>query len=259
METVPLVRMEGMSKAFERVRALEEVDLHVDRREILGLVGDNGAGKSTLIKILSGVHPADKGEIYFEGKRVHIADPMQARELGIETIYQDLALVDDLKIYRNIFLAREFKKRYLGIVRLLDEGKMKSEAEGVLKRLGIEIASTDDTVRTLSGGQKQCVALARSVYFDAKLLVMDEPTAALGVAESTLVLDMMRNLKEHGKSVIVITHNLAHIFSVCDRIMVLQHGRKVGERYTRDTSVDEITDMIIGRGQYASNSPKSAA
>jgi len=246
----PIVNLVGISKSFGPVRAVQDVDFHVGQSEIVGLVGDNGAGKSTLIKILSGVHQADKGEIYYEGEKVVISSPIEARNMGIETIYQDLALVEDLPIYRNIFLARELKNRYLGFLKLLDDKKMQVEAEKTLETLHIDCGEVDQTVRHLSGGQRQCVSLARSIYYDAKLLAMDEPTAALGVAESTEVLNLIRNLKEQGRSVIVVTHNLNHIFSVCDRISVLRRGKMVGSRYTKETTTDEITDMILGRGRF---------
>jgi len=244
----PIVKLVGISKSFGPVKALQDVDFHADHGEIVGLVGDNGAGKSTLIKILSGVHPADKGETYFEGKKVVLSSPIDARNLGIETIYQDLALVEDLPIYRNIFLARELTNRHLGFLRLLDDKKMQAEAVKTLGTLHIDCGTVEQTVRHLSGGQRQCVSLARSIYYNARLLAMDEPTAALGVAESTEVLNLIKHLKEQGRSVIVVTHNLNHIFSVCDRISVLRKGKMVGSRYTKDTTINEITDMILGRG-----------
>jgi simple sugar transport system ATP-binding protein len=248
MEDTALVKMAGITKTFGPVVALEDVDFHVDHQEIVGLVGDNGAGKSTLIKILAGVHRADKGHIYMDGSKVSFSSPMDARENGIETIYQDLALVEDLRIYRNIFLAREIVKSYLGI-KLLDDKKMAQESVRALQGLSIAIpGSVRQPVRTLSGGQRQCVAVARSIYFDARVFAMDEPTAALGVAESREVLELIKDLKNRGKSCIVITHNLHHIFSVCDRITVLCKGKVVGDYTTKDTTMDEVEDAILGKG-----------
>jgi len=246
MSNARLLEMVGITKSFGPVTALQNANFHADHKEIVGLVGDNGAGKSTLIKILSGVHRPDKGDIFLEGTRVHFSSPNDSRAMGIETIYQDLALVEDLRIYRNLFLAREITKSYLGM-RLLDDKKMRKESERAMEGLRIPIGSVNQVVRTLSGGQRQCVAVARSIYFDSKLFAMDEPTAALGVAESHEVLDLIKDLKKRGKSCIVITHNLHHIFSVCDRITVLRKGQVVGDYVTKDTSVEEVEGVILGK------------
>jgi len=246
----PLVKMESICKFFGPVRALDKVDFYVGRSEIVGLVGDNGAGKSTLVKVLSGIYPPDEGRIYLEGRRVEFSSPSQARMLGIETIYQDLALVEDLPIYRNIFLGKEPLKRF-GIFSILDERKMKEESEKVLKLLKINIRSVDVPVKYLSGGQRQSVAIARAVYYRAKLLLMDEPTTALGAAEVESVLELIRNVKKEGRSIVIISHNLPMILSVCDRVTVLRKGKVVGNKYTKDLTIEELTDMIIGRGKYA--------
>jgi len=246
----PLVKMESICKFFGPVKALDKVDFYVGRSEIVGLVGDNGAGKSTLVKVLSGIYPPDEGRIYLEGRRVEFSSPSQARMLGIETIYQDLALVEDLPIYRNIFLGKEPLKRF-GIFSILDERKMKEESEKVLKLLKINIRSVDVPVKYLSGGQRQSVAIARAVYYRAKLLLMDEPTTALGAAEVESVLELIRNVKKEGRSIVIISHNLPMILSVCDRVTVLRKGKVVGNKYTKDLTIEELTDMIIGRGKYA--------
>jgi len=246
----PLVKMESICKFFGPVKALDKVDFYVGRSEIVGLVGDNGAGKSTLVKVLSGIYPPDEGRIYLEGRRVEFSSPSQARMLGIETIYQDLALVEDLPIYRNIFLGKEPLKRF-GIFSILDERKMKEESEKVLKLLKINIRSVDVPVKYLSGGQRQSVAIARAVYYRAKLLLMDEPTTQLGAAEVESVLELIRNVKKEGRSIVIISHNLPMILSVCDRVTVLRKGKVVGNKYTKDLTIEEVTDMIIGRGKYA--------
>jgi len=242
----PLVRMVGISKSFGPVEALQDVDFEVYPNEIVGLVGDNGAGKTTLIKILCGVYQPDKGEIYFQERRVKFKSPREARDLGIEVSHQDLALVDQLNVYRNIFLGSEETKRHLGIVRLLDEKKMANETDKLMDALKVRIPSVNSVVGTLSGGMKQAVAISRCVYFKAKLVILDEPTAALGVSEAEATLELIRRMKETA-SVVVITHNLQHIFSVVDRIVVLRHGRIAGNRPRKDTTQDEIYAMILAR------------
>jgi simple sugar transport system ATP-binding protein len=244
-EKQPIVKMEGISKNFGAVKALEGVTITLQRGEVLGIVGDNGAGKSTLIKILSGVYQPDKGEIYFDGNKVTFNSPIDARRMGIETIYQDLALVDDLNIYHNIFLAKERFLNATPVVRFLDNKKMKTSAEGFLKDLDVDIPEIDAKARVLSGGQRQAIAIARSVYFSAKLLIMDEPTAALGVVETKRVLDLIENLKKRRDvGIIIIAHNLAHVLLVADRILVLSRGHVIAERHAKETSIDDVTEII---------------
>ena len=239
------VRMEGISKSFGAVKALEDVTITVHRGEVLGIVGDNGAGKSTLIKILSGVYQPDKGEIYFEGNKVRFNSPIQARSMGIETIYQDLALVDDLSVYHNIFLAKEQFLNATPLIRFLDNKKMGKSAGHFLKDLKVDVPEIDAKARVLSGGQRQAIAIARSVFFSAKVLIMDEPTAALGVVETKRVLDLIEELKKRGDvSIIIIAHNLAHVIAVVDRIVILTRGRVLAERKTKETSVDDLTEII---------------
>jgi len=240
-----VVKMEGISKNFGAVKALDNVTITLRRGEVLGIVGDNGAGKSTLIKILSGVYQPDKGEIYFEGNKTRFNSPIEARRMGIETIYQDLALIDDLSVYHNIFLAKEQFVNTTPVVRFLDNKKMGESAAKFLKDLKVDIPKIDEKARVLSGGQRQAIAIARSVYFSAKVLIMDEPTAALGVVETKRVLDLIENLKKRGDvSIIIIAHNLAHVLAVVDRIIILTRGRIIAERKTKETSVDDLTEII---------------
>lgn len=251
----PLLSVKNMVKRFGGLTAVNRVSLDLYPGEVVGLVGDNGAGKSTLIKMISGVYHADEGEIYFENRRVYITRPSEARDMGIETIYQDLALAGNLNIGANIFLGREVKKSYLGgLIRTLDDGYMLNEAEKILDRLEIEIPSLVQKIDTLSGGQRQAVAIARAMYWNAKLMIMDEPTNNLGVVEQRKVLDLIRTLREQGVPVIVISHTMRDIFAASDRIVVLHRGRKVAEKRTADTSSEEIVQYIVGaRDDYAAN------
>lgn len=243
----PLVRMEKISKSFGPVQALCQVDLTLHQREILGLVGDNGAGKSTLMKVLTGVYQPDEGEIYFNGQRMRFNSPHDSRHAGIEMVYQDLALAGNLHIAGNIFLGRELTQKYLGgLVRFLDHKGMAREAARLLERLKIEIQSVDLKVETLSGGQRQAVAVGRSMGFNARVVIMDEPTAALAVREVAKVLELIKSLKEHDVSVILISHRMPDVFEVSDRIMVLRQGRKVGDLVRLQTTMDEVVALITG-------------
>ncbi len=240
-----LLDVVNISKSFGTIMALDRVNFSVRRQEVVGLLGDNGAGKSTLVKTISGFHRPDEGEIYVEGRRAIISSPADSRKLGIETIYQDLALVDDLSVYRNIFLARELRRKYFGFLKLLDDHRMRKDAGEGLKELRIGMSSVEHPVRDLSGGQRQTVAIARAVMNDAKLFLMDEPTAALGVAESRQVLDIIRDLKQKGKSIVVIAHNTRHIIAVCDRLVILRRGRVVAGMPAKGLSVVDIENMIV--------------
>ena len=235
-----LVEMKNISKSFGKVQALKNVNFHVGYNEIVGLLGDNGAGKSTLIKTLVGYHQPDDGEIYFEGKKVEFKSPKDSREIGIETVYQDLALVNLMPIWRNFFLGRELKKKN----GLLDVRKMKNIAIKFLKEVGITIRSPDDTVAFLSGGERQAVAIARSIYFGAKLLILDEPTAALSVGETKMVLEHIKNAKKRGLSVIFITHNIYHVYDVADRLVILEKGEKIGDYKKEDVTPEKVMDII---------------
>jgi simple sugar transport system ATP-binding protein len=233
--------MVGIDKYFGKVCALREIDFQVNRNEIVGLVGDNGAGKSTLIKILSGFHPADRGEIYFQGKRVNIANPRQAKELGIETVYQEQALSPHVSIARNVFMGRE-PTRFLGF---MDRRKMDHDSMDTISKLGLRIKDPEAMVEALSGGQRQGVAIARVLYFEAKLVILDEPTIALSVKESKQVLDFMQQLKRQGISVIFITHNIFHAYQAADRFFILSHGEMLTDVKKEDTTIDHLIDLIV--------------
>jgi ABC-type sugar transport system ATPase subunit len=295
----PLLRAINLTKRFGGLVAVDNVSFDVRLGEVIGLVGDNGAGKSTFIKMISGVYQPDGGEIYFDGKKVSFIDPRDARDLGIETIYQDLALAENLDVGSNIFLGREMKKRFISeklsqiifsivfalplgallawlglqfykipglalglvfglafgavlgwlfgcITQLVDRRTMGGESAKALKRLDIEIPSLTQQVRNLSGGQRQSVAIARSIYWNAKVMIMDEPTAALGVSEQRKVLTLVRTLASQGVPVIIISHNMQDIFAVADRIIILRRGKKVGEQVAAETTPDKVVSLMVG-------------
>ncbi len=241
-----LLEVRDITKRFGGLVAVNRVNMKVFPGEVVGILGDNGAGKSTLIKVISGVYHADTGEIYFSSQRVKINNPMEALRIGIETIYQDLALAENLNVYSNIFLGREKLKKYLGLIDVLDHDYMLHEAKKVLNRLDIEIPSLKNKIINLSGGQRQAVAISRSIYWDAKLLIMDEPTAALGVVEQEKVLNLVRTLSSQGVSVIVISHQMRDVFSVASRLIVMRRGKKIAERITSKTTHEEIVGLIVG-------------
>jgi len=239
-----ILQAEHVSKRFGAVTALVDVSMQLQRGEVLGLVGDNGAGKSTLIKILCGFHQPDSGTLYYQGQPIRFSSPLDARAHGIQTVYQDLALVNDLSVFHNMFLGREAKKRVLGVP-LLDNNKMRRQTRTYLDSLGIRIPSVDSTVAMLSGGQRQSIAVARSIYSSPTVLIMDEPLAALGVRESKLVLNLVQELKSRGDvSIIIIAHNYAQIFEISDRINFLSGGRIVYDKRTKDTTVNELIDLV---------------
>jgi ABC-type sugar transport system ATPase subunit len=242
-----LLQAVNLTKRFGGLTAVDHASLDVNTGEVIGLVGDNGAGKSTLIKMIAGVYQPDEGEIIFNGKKVALSSPREARNLGIETIYQDLALAENLDVGSNIFLGREIRRPYLGgLVHTLNRPKMRSESAGILSRLDIPIASLTQQIRNLSGGQRQAVAIARTIYWNAKLIIMDEPTAALGVAEQRKVLKLVRTLSEQGVPVIIISHNMQDVFAVSDRIIVMRRGKKVGELIAKKTTPDEVVSLMVG-------------
>ncbi len=241
-----LLEVRGITKRFGGLTAVKDVSMGVNAGEVVGLVGDNGAGKSTLIKVISGVYPADEGKIYFQGREVHIGSPMDALAMGIETIYQDLALAENLDTSANIFLGREKMKKVLGFLSVLDHEYMRSESRKVLEKLDIRIPSLRNRIRALSGGQRQAVAISRSIYWDAKFLIMDEPTAALGVAEQKKVIDTIKRLKSHGIGIIVISHQMHDVFQVSDRLVIMRRGEKVADLVTRETNPDEVVGLIVG-------------
>jgi simple sugar transport system ATP-binding protein len=247
-----ILEMSNISKSFGAVTAIVDVSLKLRKGEVLALVGDNGAGKSTLIKMMSGFHQPDTGKISANGKEVHFTSPRDARAQGIETVYQDLALIGDLSIYHNMFLGREKRKRVLGL-NLLDNKTMRELSRTYLDTLGISIPNVNSTVDLLSGGQRQCVAVARSIYSSPTILVLDEPLAALGVRESAHVLGLIQNLRRQREvSVVLIVHNYNQIFEVCDRINFLHAGEIVFDASTLETSEEELIRIVkSGLGKNA--------
>jgi D-xylose transport system ATP-binding protein len=240
-EPAPILQIKGVEKRFGAVEALRGVDFEVKSGEVVALVGDNGAGKSTLIKVITGIHQADAGEIIFMGQPVTIRGPRDAARLGISTVYQDLALADNLDVVNNLFLGRE---ETIGPV--LNEELMEKRSLEVLKDLSVTIPHVRTAVASLSGGQRQSVAVARSVLWDARVVLLDEPTAALGVAQTRLVLDLIRRLREQGLGVVVISHNLADVFEVADRITVLRLGRRVSDFLVKEASREQVVAAITG-------------
>jgi len=237
-----LVYMKGIDKWFGHVHALDNVDFSVYNNEIVALVGDNGAGKSTLIKILSGVFAPDKGDIYFNDKLTTLHNPREARNLGIGTVYQDLALVDCLDVSTNLFLGKEPVRSGFFIHR----EKMETETKKILDRLKVKVKSPRITAGFLSGGQRQAIAIGRVILEDSKIFILDEPTAALGVRETGEVISLIRDLKASGHTIVIISHQLEEVFSLVDRIFVLRQGKKVGDRLISKTTKEEIIGMITG-------------
>ena len=238
----PLLELNKISKRFGGVQALTDVDFSAERHQVTALVGDNGAGKSTLVKIISGIVAADSGTYRFEDRIVRVDSPQAAAALGIATIYQDLALSDNLDVVANLFLGRE----EVGGVGLLDETDMEQQATKVLTRLAVRIPSVRTQVASLSGGQRQSVAIARSMLGEPTMVVLDEPTAALGVAQTAQVLDLIRRLREQGLAVVVISHNLADVFAIADVIVVLWLGRQVAVLDAKKTNSEEVVAAITG-------------
>jgi len=241
-----LLEVRNLSKHFGAVRALDNVSMQVAPGEVVALAGDNGAGKTTLIKAISGVYPPSSGEIILGGRAVTFDSPQHARDSGIETIYQDLALADNLSIGANIFLGREPMTKMFGFLPVLDRKKMAEAARATMAKLDFHVSRLDAPVSNFSGGQRQAVAIGRAVYWDARVLIMDEPTAALGVPEQRKVIELIHNLKAQGRGVIFISHNLQDIFAVSDRIVVLRRGVMAGERRIRETTHDEVVKLMIG-------------
>ena len=242
----PLLQMDGIVKRFGGVLALDGVSLSVERGSVVGLVGDNGAGKSTLIKVISGAHPPDGGVVRFDGAPVRIASPRFAKDIGIETVYQDLALVDTLDAAGNIFLGREIVRWGAGPLKVLNKRRMQRAARDLLGQLGLELPSSGTEVGMLSGGQRQSVAISRALYTRPKLVILDEPTSALAVTEARKVLALPRTLAAQGVSVIIISHTLQDVLDVTDRIVVLRKGRKVADLATSETSLEDLVTFIVG-------------
>jgi D-xylose transport system ATP-binding protein len=243
----PMLALRGVSKRFGAVQALEGVDLEIHAGEVIGLVGDNGAGKSTLVKIISGIYSPDEGELYADGVRVAIRGPVDATQLGIATVYQDLALADNLDVVANLFLGSEDLSHGPGRVTWqLDETGMEHRSHELLEQFAVTIPNVRSEVATLSGGQRQQVAVARALLGEPKIVLLDEPTAALGVAQTAQVLALIKRLRERGLGVMVISHNLADVFEVADRIVVLRLGRPAGSFRVDEATQDEVVAAITG-------------
>jgi simple sugar transport system ATP-binding protein len=244
MATAPdVLRAEHISRRFGPVTALRDVSIHLAKGEILGLLGDNGAGKSTLIKILTGFLQPSSGEIYVNGEQVRLRSVTHARSLGIETVYQDLALVNDMTVYHNMFLNRE---KTFSPLPLLNNSRMRKEAREQLDRIGVKIPSVNAEVRWLSGGQRQAIAIARAVSGNAKILLLDEPLAAMGAKEGRLILELISNLKQMGDiSIIMIAHNYAQVLEICDRVNMLQHGVITLDKQVKETSLTELNELVM--------------
>ena len=241
----PLLRLAGIAKRYGAVEALRGVDLHVDAGEVLAICGDNGAGKSSLIRVASGAHDPDEGTIEIDGSAMRFGSPQGALEAGVATIYQDLALAQRQPIWQNIFIGAELTRAPLPGVRILDKKRMREDSRRYLARLNIAIDDTDRAVETLSGGQRQAVAIARALRWNARLVIMDEPTAALGVAESRQVLDLIRELARGGTTVILVSHNMAEVVDVASRVAVLKSGRKIADRTTTGLSGDDLAHLVM--------------
>lgn len=237
----PLVELKNISLSFGGVRAVDNVSLDLYPGEVVGLLGHNGAGKSTLIKILAGAYQMDEGEIWIEGNKVNIQSPRDARRHNIETIYQTLALADNLDAPSNLFLGRELTNRF----GLVDDAKMEAETRKIMARLNPNFKKISEPVSALSGGQRQSVAIARAVYFNAKILIMDEPTAALGVHESKMVADLIKELKAQGLGIFLISHDTREMLDLCDRVSVMKNGTMIGTEKVGDVTEDDILSMII--------------
>lgn len=248
--TAPLVEMKNVSIAFGGVRAVDDVSISLQAGEVVGLLGHNGAGKSTLIKMLSGAYKMDSGEIWIEGERATIASPRDSRDYNIETIYQTLALADNLDAASNLFLGRELTTPF-GFV---DDSRMEAETRKIMARLNPNFRKLKEPVSALSGGQRQSVAIARAVYFNAKILIMDEPTAALGVHETAMVAELIGELKKQGLGIFLISHDTREMMDLCDRVAVMKNGQLVGTERVEDVTEDDILSMII-----LGKNPKAAA
>jgi len=244
-----LIRLDKVIKRFGAVEALRGVDLTIESGEVIGLVGDNGAGKSTLFKILAGVHTPDEGEMRFEDSPVRFSNPIDARKVGIEIVYQDLALCNNLNAALNIFLGRELV-RGLGPIRFLDEGAMRRKAQTLIKQLEVNV-NVNEPVRSMSGGQRQAVAIARALLGNAKVILLDEPTAAISITAVEQVLKLINQLKAQGHTVVIVSHRMSDIFEVCDRVVVMRHGQNVASKAIRDTTREEVTGLITGAIAYA--------
>lgn len=243
------LRVANLRKSFGSITALSDVTMHLRTGEVLGVIGDNGAGKSTLIKTISGYHRPDAGNFLIDGREVRLRSVSHAQRLGIKTVYQDLALANDLTVFHNMFLNDESVRRPFPF---LNNRKMKRQARQYLADMGVDIPSVDTTVARLSGGQRQAIAVARAVYSNAKILLLDEPLAAMGAKEGAMIMDLVQRIRSQSTvSIILIAHNYAHIFDLCDRINILQHGEITYDKLASETSVDEITEIMVSEYREA--------
>ncbi|MEU0872056.1 ATP-binding cassette domain-containing protein [Nocardia brasiliensis] len=246
--TKPMLEAHGLTKSFDSVRALDGVSLTIPEGEVTALVGDNGAGKSTLVRCLTGVHPPDTGEILFRGAPVRLGSPEDARRMGIETVYQDLALIDDLTVWQNLFLNRELVHR-IWPLKILNRTAMIARSGDILRDLDVDVPSVRTTVRRMSGGQRQSIAIARAVAWGKAMVIMDEPTAALGVRETAAVEKLVRGLRDRGVTVLIISHDLAQVMRICDNVVVLRRGRSVAAHPVREIDGDRLVALITGAAQ----------
>jgi simple sugar transport system ATP-binding protein len=246
----PMVQMEGVGKAYGPIRALEGVDLTVREGEVACVLGDNGAGKSTLIKIISGLHPHSEGRLLIDGKDTHFGSPRQSLDAGIATVYQDLAVVPLMEVWRNFFLGSELRKGTFPLAPL-DIPKMREVADAELQKMGISVKDINQPIGTLSGGQRQCVAIARAVYFGARVLILDEPTAALGVKQSGVVLKYTAAARDAGLGVVFITHNPHHAYMVGDHFIILKLGKRVLDKKRSEVTLEELTAEMAGGQELA--------
>jgi simple sugar transport system ATP-binding protein len=241
-----ILRVEHISKSYGAVTALTDVNLRLGKGEVLGLIGDNGAGKSTLLKILCGFQPPSSGEILLEGQEIRFKSVDHARSLGIDAVYQDLALIPQLTVFQNMYLNREKTRGPL-----LNSRAMRREAQDHLNEIGVRIPSVNATVAQLSGGQRQAIAVARSVFSSPKILLLDEPLAAMGVKEGSIILDLITRLKAQGVSIIIIAHNYGQVIEVCDRVNLIQGGQITFDKRSDETSADELTEMVVAEYRKA--------
>jgi simple sugar transport system ATP-binding protein len=241
-----VIEMRGVNKYFGRTHALRDINLKIPKQKVVGLVGDNGAGKSTLIKVITGIHTLEEGEYLFDGKAVKLKSPADARSHGIETVYQDLALVDDLSIAHNFFLGSEPSWK-LGPFKFLDHKRMREESRASLENMGIHVRDTAEKVATLSGGERQAVAIGRSLHFGKKLLILDEPTSALSLKETQKVLGYMRTARDKGMTILFVTHNLYDMLDVCDHFVVLNLGKVVAQLTRAEASFEILSKLIRGK------------
>jgi simple sugar transport system ATP-binding protein len=253
-----ILRVENVAKRFGPVTALRDITLSLQKGEVLGLLGDNGAGKSTLIKIMCGFHKPDEGRVLVDGEPVELQSVVHARSLGIDTVYQDLALVDELSVFHNMFLKRERIRRVP--FPMLDNRRMRKLARGHLDEMGVDVPSVDVPVARLSGGQRQAIAVARTVFSDARIILLDEPLAAMGAKEGAMILDLVKRLKEREDvSIVMIAHNYVHVLDVCDRVNLVQEGRIVFDKPTSQTSVEELTELVVDEYRKARRAASNGA